>query len=167
MQEPQNTDNPGKLTSDSVSQVSELERCTIERDEYLAGWQRAKADLINAKREMEKEKEAFVKYSNAILLQDFLPLSDYFEQAFSHKESWEAVDKNWRTGVEQIYKELCRILRENGLESFGQDGDVFNPELHIGSGKDTEGDGGDLIKKVVAKGYKLNGKIIRPAKVII
>ena len=59
-----------------------------ERDEYLAGWQRAKADLINARQRDETDKKEFVKFANERLVDGLIPVLDSFELAFNNKESW-------------------------------------------------------------------------------
>ena len=87
-----------------------LKHSQIDRQEYLTGWQRAKADLINARRQDEKDKQEFVKFANERLVMEILPVITNFEMAMANREVWKKVDKNWRVGVEYIYNQLLKAL---------------------------------------------------------
>src|SRR3989344_7392847 len=93
-----------------------LKACQKEKDEYLAGWQRAKADLINYKREVETNKGELAKFANENLMRDLLSVLDSFDMAFINKETWESVPEGWRKGVEYIHTQFLTVLRENNLE---------------------------------------------------
>ena len=99
-----------------------LKLCTEERQEYLAGWQRAKADFINQKNELEKWKTDFILFANKNLIDELLPVIDSFNLAFGNKEVWEKVDKNWRTGIINIYNQLEGVLKQHGLAIIGVPG---------------------------------------------
>jgi molecular chaperone GrpE len=145
-----------------------LAKAEAERTEYLDGWQRAKADFVNARREEAKEREGFLKFMKEAVLMDFVPLADHFERAFSHKEAWEKVDKNWRIGVESIYSELMQILEGNGLKRIGKIGEKFDPRIHEAVGSSgTEGENSEETVAEVENGYEMCGKVLRPAKVKI
>lgn len=142
------------------SSKDKLKACEAQKQEYLDGWQRAQADIINIKRRVEEEKREFAKYANENLILDILSTLDSFDMAFKNKESWEAVSENWRKGVEFIYNQLLATLRNYGVEELNPIGEEFDPKKHHA----VEGDEGKIIE-VVLKGYSLNGKIIRPAQV--
>ena len=72
----------------------ELKKSTEEKGEYLAGWQRSKADFINQRNDLEKWKEDFISFANKNLIDELLPVLDSFNLAFGNKEAWEKVDKN-------------------------------------------------------------------------
>lgn len=144
-----------------------LKLCTEERQEYLAGWQRAKADFINQKNELEKWKADFIQFANKNLIDELLPVIDSFNLAFGNKEAWEKVDKNWRTGIIHIYNQLEGVLKQHGLAIIGAPREHFNPERHVAIEKvitaKKEDDG--LVKEVLQHGFMLRDRVIRPAKV--
>lgn len=131
--------------------------CEKERAEYLAGWQRAKADLINYKREQEQKISEYYKFANEGLILDILPVLDSFELALKHGKD---------NGIEQLYNQLKNILKNNSVEEIKAVGEKFNPELHESIGVIEEGDSGVVVEEI-QKGYKLHGKIIRASKVKI
>jgi len=144
-----------------------IKECSKEKQEYMDGWQRAKADFINFKKEQEEIRKNIIKYAKEGLISDILPTVESFEMAFSNKEAWDKVDKNWRVGVEYIYTQLLTTLKNNGIKQVGEVGAKFNPNEYdsveiLETDKKTD-DGN--VGYVVQKGYELNGKIIKPAKV--
>jgi molecular chaperone GrpE len=159
-----NTQNP----AEKIKQLREkLNKSEAERMEYLAGWQRAKADLINARKRDEEDKKEFVKYANEDLLGEILSVLDSFDMAFANKEAWEKVDLNWRTGVEYIYSQLLSALERFNLKVINPVGQKFDPNHHVSieSVPVTDKSQDGIIVRVVQKGYELNGKVIRAPKV--
>ena len=134
-----------------------LHLCEHERAEYLAGWQRAKADYINLEKRIAQEKSEWVKFSNAELILNLLPILDSFEEAIKH-------DKN--SGILQLYNQLKDILKKQGLEEIKALGEKFNPELHEAV-ENIKGEKEGVITGEIQKGYKLNNKVIRVSKVKI
>ena len=145
----------------------ELKLVKKERDEYLTGWQRSKADFINARKEEEKSRIEFVKSANKEIILDVLSALDSFDMAFANKESWEKVDKNWRTVVEYIYSQLLSILEQNGLKQLSPLGEMFDPNIHTSVENVTveKPEDENKIMEVIQKGYLLNGALIRSPKV--
>jgi len=140
-----------------------------EKQEYMDGWQRERADFINYKKRVENEKVEIVKYANENLLEEITQVLDSFEMAFSNKEAWEKVDKNWRTGVEYIHTQLLKILDENNFTAMNPLHEKFDPKFHIAmehvSTDDEKKDG--MITEVKKKGYILNGRVMKPAQVVV
>lgn len=153
-----------------IKQLREkLKKSEAERMEYLSGWQRAKADLINARKRDEDDKKDFAKYANENLIVEILTVLDSFDMAFANKEAWERVDKNWRIGVEYIYSQLLSTLERFNLKVFNPVGQKFDPNHHvcIESVIVTEAVKDGLIIDVIQKGYELGGKVIRAPKVTV
>jgi len=148
---------------------AELLKVTSERDDYLNGWQRAKADFANAKKRMEETMAEYRKLANEGLIEEIVPVLQSFEMAFGNKEAWEKADKNWRSGVEYIYTQLKTVVEQNGLEAVSPLGQKFDPMLHEAVRFELTDDAkkADTISEVVEKGYKLAGKLIKPAKVVV
>lgn len=139
-------------------------------DEYLSGWKRAQADYQNLKKDMEREKGEYAKYANERLLSDLLPALDQFALALQHMPSEGADQKvwnNWLTGIKAVQSLWEQAAKVQGLERIDTSG-VFDPQKHeaVGS-EEAEGKESGSIIRVMQEGWSLNGKIIRPAKVII
>jgi len=140
-----------------------------EKQEYLDGWQRAKADYQNLKKQSEKERSETVKFANENLIEEFITVLGSFDMAFANKEAWNKVDAGWRTGVEYIYSQLKGVLENNGLKEENPAGAVFDPMQHEATAH-VETTDDSLVGKVaavVAKGYTLNGKQLRAPKVTV
>ncbi len=132
-----------------------LAQAVKEKQEYLDGWQRARADFVNFKKEeasMVREKEQRIK---ADLVESLLPTLDSFEMALKHGATKE---------YELVYKQLLGSLAELGVEKFGAQGETFNPALHEAL---TQTGDGETIQSIERSGYKVGERIIRPAQVII
>lgn len=146
----------------------ELKTCQTERSEYLDGWQRSKADYLNLKKEHETNRHEISKWAKEGVLSDLFTIADSFEMAFGNKEAWEQAPENWRKGIEYIYNQLQTIFRDHGVEEINPKvGDKFDhaeqePLATIETDKKEED---DEIVEVIKKGYKLHGKIARPASV--
>ncbi|MEK7175922.1 MAG: nucleotide exchange factor GrpE, partial [Patescibacteria group bacterium] len=140
----------------SIKKLKErIKECEAKAKEYLDGWQRAQADFVNLRKRDEEAKVEFLKFANADLISQLIPVLDSLNLAKSH--------------AEPIYKQLLQILKQNGLEELNPMGMRFNPREHesIGVIKTENKDEDHKILEVVQKGYILQGKIIRPARVRI
>ncbi len=153
---------------DTIKKLREkLKACEAEKLEYLTGWQRAKADLINARRRDETDRKEFTKFANEQLLFELIPVLENWDMALSHKESWEKADKNWRIGVESIFNQLRKALTDNGLVEIDPLNETFDHAKHEAIEYEHVDDAkkDHVILNVIQKGYSFNGKILKPAKV--
>jgi molecular chaperone GrpE len=139
-----------------------LKKAVEEKQEYLTGWQKAKAEFINARKRDDEERKEFIKYTNEGMISELIPVLDSFTMAMGNKEVWEKVDKNWRMGVEYIANQLKKTLEDYGLKEIDPIGQKFDPmrDEAIEDGKAS-----DIITTVVQKGYSLNGKALKAPKV--
>ncbi len=146
-----------------------LADCKKEKQEYLSGWQRARADLVNERMASEKRSRQISELAQEEIISDLMPILDSFDMAFANKEAWGKVDKNWRIGVENIHSNIISVLSKLSIAPFDPLSDVFNPKEHESidtvSTKDKKRD--NKIVEVLQKGYKRGEKILRPAKVKI
>ena len=144
-----------------------LKKATEEKQEYLTGWQRAKADLINARKRDEADRVEFVKYANERLIEELIPTLESFDMAIGNKAAWEKVDKNWRVGVEYIYTQLKKALSDAGLMEIDPMGLPFDHSRDEAAEyvPVTEEKDHHKVVAVVQKGYSLNGRPLRPPKV--
>jgi len=137
-----------------------------ESKNNLDGWQRSLADYSNLQKNFDIERAEIRKRGQSDLILELLPSLDNFDAAMANTEVWETVDQNWRTGIEYISQQLHKTLEDYGVEQIAEK-DMFDPELHEPLEiEETEDEGQDSkIIRTMQKGYKLNGKVIRPAKV--
>lgn len=147
----------------------ELKNCRKEKEEYLTGWQRAKADYINLQKELE-----LVRVNTSILAKEkmaekLLPALDSFEMAFGNIEHWEKLDKEWQNGIKSIYQQLISGLEKSGIEKIEKVDIPFDPNIHQSiNATETEEESKDhTVEKVLHTGYKIGERVIRPAKVTI
>jgi len=146
------------------TELTELEQ---KCGEYLAGWQRAQADYQNLKKESAKDRELFVKYANANLIMELLPILDNFKAAYKQIPENEQ-GSAWVIGFSFIKKQLEDFLKANGVEEIKSVGEKFDYAFHDAVGKRIEaGVAEDIILEEKKAGYTLNGKVIQAAKVVV
>jgi len=157
-----------EFSKDAIKALKEkLKKAEKERREYLEGWQRDKADFVNAKKRAEEAQKDFAKFASESLVSDLIPVLDSFEMAMGNKEAWEKIDKNWRMGVEHIANQLKGTLQAQGLVEIDPIGQPFdhNRDEAIAYEPVEDKSQDHKVIAVIQKGYTLNGKSIRPAKV--
>ncbi len=148
---------------------ADLKVCRKEKEEYLTGWQKERAEFANYKKQEEDRKANFSEAMRERILSRFLTVIDSFNMAFANKEGWEKVDENWRKGVEYIYTQMNNIFEEYGVKPVGEVGESFDPSMHesIEMVPTDKKQDDHKVSQVVQKGYKLGDRIIRPARVNI
>jgi len=131
---------------------------------YLASWQRAAADYQNFKRRVEQEREELARLANAALIINLLPIVDDLERALENVDA-RLAGLTWLDGVRLIHRKFQALLEMSGVTEIAADGEAFDPNVHeavmFGEGED-----GKVIG-VVQKGYKLGGRVLRPAMVVV
>lgn len=159
--------------NDEASEIGELKQKLAEaeklKDEYLAGWQRQKADFLNYQKDIAKRTEEIVKFANEDLIGDLLIVLDSFDISVNSLriEGLTETEKRIVQGLELIRGQLEDVLRKRGLESIEALHRQFDPVWHEVIGEiETEGEEGEVAEELT-RGYKLNGKLIRPSKVKI
>ena len=142
-----------------------LRRCKKERQEYLEGWQRARADHQNYIKQKDQDMTDFRKFACTSIVLQILPILDNLTLA-SESIPKDAKDDSWAKGIEQVRKHFASVLRENGVEAISaKAGDKFDP-LREEAVEEVAGEGeSGTIAEVLREGYMLNGKVIRPARV--
>ncbi|PIU78328.1 MAG: nucleotide exchange factor GrpE [Candidatus Moranbacteria bacterium CG06_land_8_20_14_3_00_43_56] len=134
----------------------------LETKKYLDSWKRCQADFENYKKDQAKAREEFAKFAKMDMILQILPVLDNFEASLSHVPEDQSKSA-WVAGITHIKRQIEDVLKNNEvLEIEVKVGDKFNPEIHEAiSGK------GEKVKKVLQKGYRLNGRILRAARVDI
>ena len=137
----------------------ELKACRQEKQEYMDGWQRAKADYVNALKRFEIDVKASGLRGRVGAVETLLPAFDALERAKEHGEIPQ--------GFLAIAKQLESAFATLGLEEVGKVGEKFDPALHEAFGQETveTAEEDDIITAVLEKGWRINGSVIRPARV--
>ena len=135
---------------------------TKEDEELNAKYMRLMADFQNYKRRTEKEKSDIYAYANEKLVSELLNVIDSFERALEHGEA----DESFVQGMGNIFKMLKGVLEKSGLEEVEALGVEFDPNFHNAvMTEDSDEYESGFVTEVLQKGYKLNGKVIRPSMV--
>ncbi|MDA1334604.1 MAG: nucleotide exchange factor GrpE [bacterium] len=142
---------------------SEFDTCQAERDEYLDGWKRAKADYLNLEKSLETRVTSAKNNAEVKILKDFLELADAFDQAFLI----DPPDSPWVEGIKQTREKLHATLAKCGVVAIGTDGQKFDPNQHeaVEVVDTEEEDKDDDIIEEVQGGYAIKDRILRPSRV--
>ena len=153
---------------DTVKKLREkLKQAQEERREYLEGWQRAKAELVNArKKDEEKLTDKMCRLQEEYVLR-LLPVLDSFHLAFSGET--EHTDAEWRKGIERILGQFNQILISIGVEEIEAVGKQFDPNFHesVQTVKTERKDEDNIVTQEIQKGYVLGDRVIRATKVCV
>lgn len=169
----ENSENAGEKTDSAEEQkeltdaekISALEK---EVQELKTQALYKAAENENWRKRMMQQKDDAIAYANALLLSDLLDSLDNFDRTIDAAKDAKDV-KSIADGIKMINKNLVKMLEDKyGLSNFAKEGDEFNPEEHEAIGRvEDEKAKKETLKQVYLKGYKLNGKIIRHAKVMV
>jgi molecular chaperone GrpE len=147
--------------------LDELGETKRERDEYLELAQRTKADFENYRKRVAKETSEALARGKAELARELLPALDNLERALQAGKDPSAHGALVE-GVAMVREELHSRLQEAGVESFDPTGDKFDPQLHEAlQTRPDEGTGSGVVLETLEKGYRLNGQVLRAAKVVV
>lgn len=146
-----------------------LEICVKEKQEYLDGWQRIKAEFVNSQRLQEEERRRLAAFAEERLVEELLPTLESFSSATAKKDSWQSLPQAWRQGMEYVYSQLLGVLEGRGLQVIDPLGEKFNPEKHqaVASLPTSKEEEDQSVAEVLQRGYTLNGKVLKPAQVKI
>lgn len=145
---------------------NKLKECEKQKGEYLTGWQRAKADFINGKKDELKLREEIINVKTENILNEFLEIADFFNLIFKHSD-WNGLNNEWKKGIEAIYAKFIKIFENHGARPFESVGEQFNPLKHeaIMTEEVSAEEKDHIVLEEFEKGYNIKDKILRPAKV--
>ena len=144
--------------------IGELQEKARERDEYLALAQRAQADFENYRKRVAKDMASAEAKGVAKLARELLPALDNLGIALRSGETGEEFVK----GIELVYAELTAALERLGVEAYSPEGERFDPNLHEAMAKQpVDGAESGTVVEVYQRGYRLNGTVLRPARVVV
>ncbi|MFA5996076.1 MAG: nucleotide exchange factor GrpE [Patescibacteria group bacterium] len=154
-----------QTTKTPVEQLTE-EELLAKVIEYKVLAQRATADYRNLQRETERRLNDMRQYAGESVITELCPLVDYFNTAFAAVPE---ADKNssWLQGMRHIQTYLMTILQNHQVQIIEAVGKPFNPSEHESVGEEDSDQPAHTVTKVMQAGFTLNGKVIRPAKVMV
>jgi molecular chaperone GrpE len=156
-----------KVQDELQELVAGLER---ERDEYLELARRTKADFENYRKRVDREAARAEARGRAALARQLLSVIDNLERALAATQpvDREAPPSHLAEGVRLVYEELSGILGNAGVEAYEPAGEPFDPEWHEAiMTRPAEGDEAGKVLEVLQKGYRLDGEVLRPARVVV
>ena len=163
-EDPANEQEIVEATEEAESE-DPLARAQRERDEYLDLARRTQADFENYRKRAAKEAAAAGERAKSGLVRELLPIVDNLERALVSAGQGE---QHLAEGVLLVHSELIAVLERNGVQQFDPVGERFDPTEHEAlSMRDQDGAESGLVVDVVEKGYRSNGTILRPARVVV
>jgi len=156
-------ESPEGLTLDGLQ--AELDKARAQAAEYLDGWQRARAEFINYKKRVEREREDHGQYAHVEVLNRLLPAMDDRNRALDNLPD-DLQGHAWTQGIALVGQKFNAILETYGLREIDPLGEAFDPNLHEAIGVDTgtETESGH-VTVVLQKGYVYGDRVVRPALV--
>lgn len=156
--------------AETLSDAAEKEEVVEMKEEnidYKEAWIQMTADYQNIKKEMEHKKTEYTQYANQRLLEQLVPVIEHFHQGLKYIPE-EHAKADWMIGFQQIKKKMDEFMDINGLERLKTVGEQFDPKIHeaVTNRKDKSAKSGTILEEMMG-GYKLKGKLIIPARVIV
>ena len=150
---------------EEVESESPLARLQRERDEYLDLARRSQADFENYRKRAAREAAAAGERAKSGLVRELLPVVDNLERALASAGESE---QHLAEGVRLVHSELIAVLERNGVQQFDPSGERFDPGEHEAlSMRPQDGAESGVVIDVVEKGYRANGSVLRPARVVV
>jgi molecular chaperone GrpE len=154
-------EEPGVADGELAALTEELEATRRERDEYLDALRRLKAEFENSRKRQERERARILETASERLVVELLPVLDNLDRALE-------AEGDIHEGVRAIRDQFVAVLGNEGLLPVASDGQHFDPNVHeaVMSQPSEEHEEGTILQ-TFQRGYVLNGKPIRPAKVVV
>jgi molecular chaperone GrpE len=159
-------EEPVMVPQDEVEKLQkELEETRSKANEYLDGWQRARAEFANYKKRVDRDQAQTYQVAAGNIVRRFLDVLDDLERALKNQPE-NGDGAVWAEGIELIYRKLLNMLEGEGVKPMEIGNDFFDPNLHeaVISEENSEYESGQIIE-VIRQGYMLGDRILRPAMV--
>lgn len=156
---------PEDLIAEVNTLKEELQAAQAKADEYLDGWQRARAEFANYKKRVDRDQAQ--TYQNAVgsVVKRYLDVVDDLERALKNRPQ-DAEGASWAQGIELVYRKLLATMENDGVVAMKADGVQFDPNLHeaVTSEANDDYESGQVIE-VLQQGYLIGDRVLRPAMV--
>lgn len=148
-----------------VKEESNEEKLQKQLDEKNDQLLRIAAEYDNFRKRSQREKDALYVDCKASVIKELLPVADNFDRIFANPD---ITFEDYKKGVEMTFKQFENVFKDLKVESFGEEGEEFDPNFHNAvMHSEDENLGENVITNVFAKGYKIGDKVIRPAMVAV
>ena len=155
---------PEKKAEEPKTESAE-DKLQKELDEKNDQLLRIAAEYDNFRKRSQREKDALYADCKASVIKELLPVADNFDRIFANPDIG---FEDYKKGVEMTFKQFENVFRDLKVESFGEEGEAFDPNFHNAvMHSEDESLGENVITNVFAKGYKVGDKVIRPAMVAV
>ncbi|RUO44858.1 nucleotide exchange factor GrpE [Idiomarina aquatica] len=167
------TQDQTAATADAeMDRIAELElalsKAEAKVNEQKESVLRTQAEMENVRRRASQDVEKAHKFALEKFANELLTTVDNLERALQAADGKEDLDKNFLEGIELTYKSLTTTLDKFGVKAVGEEGESFNPDLHQAmSMQESKQHDNNTIIAVMQKGYELNGRLLRPAMVMV
>ena len=143
----------------------DYDRLQAEFDSHKQQHLRVLAEYDNFRKRSQREKDALYVDCKASVIKELLPVADNFDRIFANPD---ITFEDYKKGVEMTFKQFENVFKDLKVESFGEEGEEFDPNFHNAvMHSEDENLGENVITNVFAKGYKIGDKVIRPAMVAV
>ena len=168
----------GKAASDANGQpqaaTAEIDRLKQETQDFKDKYMRAYAEMENIRRRHERDRADLIKYALENVFKDFLPVLDSLEKALpddaanAPKANGSGSEQSYYEGMLMVKRQLLDVFRKHGLEEISAAGSAFDPNVHQAIQRVESPDVHiETVGSEFAKGYLLNGRLLRPAMVSV
>jgi len=148
-------------TEEQDEATDEMGQLHARATEYEDRWKRSVAEFQNYRRRMEGERSEAIRGANSSLLREVLPVLDDLERALANIPP-EFTEHKWVEGAQLVERKFRAIMERQGLTPIESVGQPFDPALH-----EAIGGSGTHVEQEFQRGYRLNGRTLRPAMVIV
>lgn len=163
----QQAELPADQGTPGADLAAQLEAAQAQAAEYLDGWQRARAELANYRKRVERERADWEVTLRAETIKHLLPILDDFDRAMQTLPERLKEDE-WINGICLIYSKLQAMLKKLEVEEIDALGKPFDPQRHEAVMQRADGSGDpDHVVEVVRKGYLIRDRVLRPAMVVV
>lgn len=160
-------EQPEEQVTEAPDPEALLAEAQAQAAEYLDGWQRARAELINYRKRVERERADWAPLMRAEAIVNLLPILDDLDRAMETLPD-NLAGNEWVSGITLIYGKLQAMLKDMGIEEMDALGQVFDPERHEAVMQREDGSSEpDRVIEVLRKGYVMKDRVLRPAMVVV
>ncbi len=146
---------------------SELTQAQDEAKGHHERYLRTLADMENLRKRTQREKEELSKFANENIIKEILPVIDNLERAVEHATASESSDSGLLEGVKMTLVQFSQVIERFGVVPVDAQGQMFDPNLHQAMGQIESDLPVNTVVQQMQKGYQLNGRLLRPAFVMI
>jgi molecular chaperone GrpE len=160
---------PVDTTTLTPQQLDDLKDRAAKADEHWDRLLRTTADFDNFKKRAAREKQEAIKFANESLVEKLVTVLDTFDMALAATQNNNSgAMQSLQAGITMVHQQLKAALADAGLEELDASGKAFDPNLHeaISQQENSQVPEGTVVQQL-RKGYKLNGRLLRPASVVV